>query len=150
MENNFVGCEERPCPDEYFLVDLNCDTGRARSQNSIIKRKFNFFFRRGADLFGKLNDYRPDDTEIYPDGKYRHYWRVKRIGTDEVYTLYCCYFEWRIGGDDRCAHLGELMELLNPEMYPGFSRKTFEEIAGRPLNTHPVDVVSGPVADLPF
>jgi len=150
MKNNFVACEERPYPDEYLLVELDCDTGRARSRNSIVKRKFNHFFRRGADLFGRLNDYNPDDTKVYPDGKYRHYWRVKRSGTEEVYTLYCCYFEWRIGGNDRGAHLGELMELLDPEMYAGFAAKSFEQITWRPIDTEPVRKSAGSDLDLPF
>lgn len=142
MVNNFVPCDERPAPDEYFLVHLDCDSGRARTANSILKRKFGYYLNRGCEVFGStLNDLNLSLVEMYPDGKYRHYWKVKRIDTEEVFTIYCCYFAWRIGGNNRCAHLGELMEVLNPEMYAGFGLKSFEEITGRPLDTSPVSAL---------
>ncbi|MFA5387190.1 MAG: hypothetical protein WC322_02230 [Candidatus Paceibacterota bacterium] len=134
----FILCDRQPIedyfavPDEYFLVELDCDHGRARTPQSIWKKKFMYYCEKTRELFGDSpNDVIIPEREVYRDGRYRHYWRLKRVGTEEIYTIYCCYYVWRIGGNDQCAHLGELMELLNPEMYAGYSLKSREEIVNQ-------------------
>ncbi|MFA5517376.1 MAG: hypothetical protein WDA20_13950 [Desulfuromonadales bacterium] len=138
MEHSFELSDERPIGDEFLLMELQCDTGRARTANSRLRKQFGFYLDRTVELFGNvLNDLNLDLVKEYPDGKYRHYWKVRKKGTDEIYTIYTCYFWWRIGGNDCCAHLGELMEILNPTIYAGYSGKTFEEITGRPGKHNP-------------
>jgi hypothetical protein len=69
-------------------------------------------------------------TEVFGKGagmamqrkeKYSGCISVRHQTTGEDLHLYMANGEWRIGGSKNCSVIGELMEMLCPHEYPGFS-----------------------------
>lgn len=61
--------------------------------------------------------------------KYTDSFTVRNTNSGEIFTLYRCYGEWRIGGNrEACSSLGALMEKIEPKRYAGFSRVPSEAI----------------------
>lgn len=55
--------------------------------------------------------------------KYTDSFTVRDSDNGEIFTIYRCYGEWRIGGNrDACSSLGVLMEKIEPKLYAGQSR----------------------------
>lgn len=81
---------------------------------------------RIKEVFGKL-----------PTGlrqKYSNHLIVTHGDTGEVFTIYTCFGEWRVGGrSEACTRIGELLELIEPERYSGFGLLSAEEIMANPL-----------------
>lgn len=125
MQNNFELTDESE--EGSLLAELECDMGRLRTWRAKGEKQSKFYLGRIIELFGnKPNNRNEQERQIYPDGKYQSWYKIRHKVTGEVFTLYTNYRWWRVGGRGRVA-LGELLELLNPDVYTGHTGKQYSE-----------------------
>lgn len=75
-------------------------------------------------MFGKIKGLRQKYSDIVV---------VRHTPTGELYTVYACFGEFRVGGwhDLPMTALGELLELLDPVQFAGATGKSADELINR-------------------